>query len=108
VATRSNRSPENCTSDKNEENVVERLRRRSLEVRKLGFQLRTEYLDGEQPTWCMIGKQKTIFVDLSQTAAEQLRQLEEAFAEYGRTATSISGTTPPDNHRSEKTIRQAA
>ncbi|TWU36544.1 hypothetical protein Q31b_48250 [Novipirellula aureliae] len=86
-----------------EANVVERLRRLSSEVKKIGFQLRSEYLDGEQPTWCMIGKQKIIFVDLSQTAAEQLRQLEEALAEY-RQAIALS----PEKHNAEKKIRQAA
>ncbi|TWU40752.1 hypothetical protein [Novipirellula artificiosorum] len=80
-----------------EENVIERLKRRTNDARTLGFQVRTEYLDGEQATWCMIGKQKTIFMDLSQTAAEQLRQLDESLAEY---RSSLAA--------SEKRPRQAA
>ncbi|TWT82191.1 hypothetical protein CA13_36520 [Planctomycetes bacterium CA13] len=67
---------------KSEENVVERLKRRSAEAKKLGFHLRTELLDGEQATWCMIGMKKTIFIDLSQTAAEQLRTLDEILADF--------------------------
>tara|TARA_R110002073_G_scaffold46789_7_gene127454 strand:- start:8452 stop:8739 length:288 start_codon:yes stop_codon:yes gene_type:complete len=65
-----------------DENVVQRLRRRTQQARDLGFHVRTELLDGQEPSWCMIGKRKTIFIDLAQTAAEQLRQLEESMSEY--------------------------
>ena len=59
-------------------NVVARLRRRIDDARSLGFKVRLEPLDGEQATWCEIAGIPTLFVDLSQTAAEQLQQLNEA------------------------------
>lgn len=65
-----------------EENVVVRLRGRIAEARTLGFKVRMEALDGEQATWCEIAGVPTLFVDLSQTAAEQLQQLEETLASY--------------------------
>ena len=65
-----------------EENVVERLQRYIAECKKLGFDVRSECLDGGQPSWCVIGGRKTIFIDLSQTAAEQLRGLDEILWEY--------------------------
>ena len=43
----------------------------------MGFQVRMEVLEDQQPGWCQIGNSKLLFVDLSQTAAEQLAQLEE-------------------------------
>ena len=68
-----------------DENVVARLKRRMDEARLLGFKVRMEPLDGEQATWCEIGGVPTLFVDLSQTAAEQLHQVDEALASYGQT-----------------------
>ena len=65
-----------------EENVVVRLRGRIDDARTLGFKVRMEALDGEQATWCEIAGVPTLFVDLSQTAAEQLQQLEETLASY--------------------------
>jgi hypothetical protein len=67
-----------------EENVVARLKRRIDEARMLGFRVRMEPLDGEQATWCEIAGVPTLFVDLSQTAAEQLHQVDEALASYGQ------------------------
>ena len=63
-------------------NVVARLKRRIDDARSLGFKIRMEPLDGEQATWCEIGGVPTLFVDLSQTAAEQLQQLDEALTAY--------------------------
>lgn len=71
----------NMTMD---QNVVSRLKRRIDEARSLGFKVRMEPLDGEQATWCEIAGVPTLFVDLSQTAAEQLQQLEEALQAYCR------------------------
>ena len=62
------------------ENVLQRLQRRTEEARRLGFEVRAEYLDGPQATWCQLGSRRIIFIDLSQTAAEQLQQLNETLA----------------------------
>jgi hypothetical protein len=67
-----------------EENVVARLRGRLAEARGMGFKVRMEPLDGEQASWCEIAGVPTLFVDLSQTAAEQLQQIEETLLSYKR------------------------
>jgi hypothetical protein len=67
-----------------DQNVVARLKQRIDEARRMGFRVRMEPLDGEEATWCEIAGVPTLFVDLAQTAAEQLRQLDEALANYGR------------------------
>ena len=41
-----------------------------------------EVLDDEQASWCVISGVLTLFVDLSQTAAEQLQQVEETLNAY--------------------------
>lgn len=41
-----------------------------------------EVLEDEQASWCVIAGVLTLFVDLSQTAAEQLRQVEETLNGY--------------------------
>ena len=41
-----------------------------------------ELLDEEHASWCEIAGVPTLFVDLSQTAAEQLKQVEETLAGY--------------------------
>ena len=41
-----------------------------------------EVLDDEQASWCVISGVLTLFVDLSQTAAEQLQQVEETLNSY--------------------------
>lgn len=75
-----------------EENVVSRLKGRLAEARELGFRVRMEPLDGEQATWCEIAGVPTLFVDLSQTAAEQLQQLEETLSLYMRGRTDGDGS----------------
>lgn len=62
------------------QNVVERLRERIRDAKGMGIRIRSEWLDDQQATWCEIGGVKTIFIDLSQTATEQLEQLEESLA----------------------------
>ncbi len=64
------------------ENVVVRLKQRLRDARAIGFHVRMETLDGEQASWCEIGGVPTLFVDLSQTAAEQLQQVEETLAAH--------------------------
>jgi hypothetical protein len=64
------------------ENVVSRLRQRLKDARSLGFKVRMELLDDEHASWCEIAGVPTLFVDLSQTAAEQLQQVEETLAAY--------------------------
>ncbi len=65
-----------------DQNVVSRLRSRLDDARGLGFRVRMVALDGEQATWCVIGGVPTLFVDLSQTAAEQLQQVNESLKAY--------------------------
>ena len=64
-------------SDLAPDNVVSRLRQRLHDARSRGFKVRMEVLNDEQASWCVISGVLTLFVDLSQTAAEQLQQLEE-------------------------------
>lgn len=68
----------------NDPNVVTRLKRRIDDARALGFKVRMEPLDGEQATWCEIAGVPNLFIDLSQTAAEQLQQLDETLKAYCR------------------------
>ena len=68
------------------ENVVQRLRRRLREAQQMGFEVRREWLEDQQASWCEIGGKRTLFVDLSQTAAEQLRQIDESLAAYSASA----------------------
>ena len=72
------------------ENVVSRLKQRLSEARSLGFKVRMELLSDEHASWCEIAGVPTLFVDLSQTAAEQLQQVEETLATY------LAGQTEPD------------
>ncbi|MGI9473438.1 MAG: hypothetical protein ACR2NZ_17990 [Rubripirellula sp.] len=65
-----------------EENVVVRLKKRLRQARSAGFRVRMDVLDDEQASWCVIGGIPTLFVDLSQTASEQLQQVEETLAAY--------------------------
>jgi hypothetical protein len=62
------------------QNVIERLRQRIRDAKGMGIRIRSEWLDDQQATWCEIGGVKTIFIDLSQSATEQLEQLEESLA----------------------------
>jgi len=64
------------------DNVVSRLRQRLHDARATGFKVRMEVLDDEQASWCVISGVLTLFVDLSQTAAEQLQQVEETLHAY--------------------------
>jgi len=77
-----------------ENNVVERLRRRTDDARRLGFHVRCELLDFE-PTWCVIGEKPVIFLDLAQTASEQLQQLDEILAAATRAGQSQGGPSQP-------------
>lgn len=63
-------------------NVVERLKDQLRRARELGFNVRMETLADQQATWCVIAGVPTLFVDLSQTAAEQLKQVEETLEAY--------------------------
>ena len=64
------------------DNVVSRLRQRLHDARASGFKVRMEVLDDEQASWCVISGVLTLFVDLSQTASEQLQQVEETLSAY--------------------------
>ncbi|OUW81490.1 MAG: hypothetical protein CBD74_08265 [Saprospirales bacterium TMED214] len=64
------------------DHVVSRLRQRLRDARATGFKVRMEVLDDEQASWCVISGVLTLFVDLSQTASEQLQQVEETLSAY--------------------------
>ncbi|MDA8744942.1 hypothetical protein N9N28_09955 [Rubripirellula amarantea] len=68
--------------DHQQDNVVERLRKRLREVRQDGFDVRIERLEDGAAGWCQIGVKRMIFLDVSQTAREQLAQLDDAVANY--------------------------
>lgn len=71
-----------CPPGDAEENVVSRLKRRMEEARGRGFQVRTVLLDGADPSWCLIGQQRIILLELNQGAAEQLASLEEILRDF--------------------------
>ncbi len=63
-------------------NVVERLKQQLRRAEQLGMRVRQEVLSDQQATWCEIAGVPTLFVDHSQTAAEQLKQVEETLQSY--------------------------
>ena len=72
-------------------NVVQRLAERIAQAKRIGFQVRSELLDGAPATWCVLGSQKVIFLDLSHSASEQLLQLNEVLESY-RLETSLEAS----------------
>ena len=76
------------------ENVVSRLKQRLSDARSLGFKVRMELLDDEHASWCEIAGVPTLFVDVSQTAAEQLQQVEETLATYLDGQTALEAVSP--------------
>lgn len=66
------------------DNVVQRLKHQLGRAREMGFDVRMEMLPDQQATWCEIDGVRTLFVDLSQTAQEQLKQVEETLENYSR------------------------
>lgn len=81
----SSQESSNPPPDKSDPNIVERLRSRMGDARRLGFRVRSEWLDGQQASWCEIAGVRTLFVDLSQPAAEQLATLEDTLESYAVT-----------------------
>jgi len=63
-------------------NVLQRLQQSLRAARRAGFEIRSEWLDGETAGWCEFGGKRWIFVDLSLPVIEQIAQLEEALAHY--------------------------
>ena len=93
------------------DNVVSRLRQRLADAKSLGFKVRMELLDEEHASWCEIAGVRTLFVDLSQTAAEQLGEVEETLAAYldGKKAyESGSADATPTLQASAETSNRAA
>lgn len=86
-----------------DQNVVSRLKRRVDDARRLGFKVRMEPLDGQQATWCEIAGVPTLFIDLSQTAAEQLRQLNETLVAYGHHRGERSDAAANDRKKESQT-----
>ena len=70
-----NHSPD-CDTD----TIVQRLKKRIQQAKSLGFEIRNEWLDGLESTWCELGGVQILFLDLSKNAAEQLDQVNEAIA----------------------------
>ena len=69
-------------------NIVERLRKKTEYAWRQGFTIRFELLDGREATWCEIGGNKMIFVDIALTANEQLEQIERTIREFERSQMS--------------------
>ncbi len=67
-----------------ESNVVERLQNRIESARAMGFDVRREVLGDNVPTWCEVAGRKMMFLDISQTASEQLQHVEQLLGEYQR------------------------
>ncbi len=65
-----------------DDHIVLRLKAKFQQARALGFRVRLELLSDQQASWCILAGKPTLFVDLSQTAAEQLRGIDEALADY--------------------------
>lgn len=57
---------------------LDQLNQSLKKARKLGYQVRTEWLGGSAAGWCEIGGKKLLFVDLSLSVDEQLEQVELA------------------------------
>ncbi|MEM9585816.1 MAG: hypothetical protein AAGA03_00930 [Planctomycetota bacterium] len=64
------------------QNVIERLRQRTAQASRMGFEVRTEVLDGQTPNWCEVGGRRLLFLDLSLPAVEQLHHLNELLGDY--------------------------
>ncbi|MCC9644320.1 hypothetical protein LOC71_18740 [Rhodopirellula sp. JC740] len=60
-----------------DENVLDRLKRMTRIARQNGFEIRGEPLDGTGCTWCEIRGKRILFLDLTQTAAEQALAIAE-------------------------------
>lgn len=73
-----------------DDNIVVRLKKRLAHARKMGFKVRVEVLDDEQPGWCQVGSSRILFLNVAQTSAEQLAQLEETLQEYAQSVKSSS------------------
>lgn len=72
-------------NEESQPNVVQRLNQQIRTVKKLGFQVRSEVLGDQAATWCEVAGKKMLFLDVSQTAAEQLRQIEDLMSQYAET-----------------------
>ena len=60
--------------------IVKRLQHRIDVAKAMGFEVRNEWLDGPETTWCELRGVKILFLDLSQSATEQLEQVEQAIS----------------------------
>ena len=83
------------------ENVVQRLRRQISHVQSDGTVVRIEFLKGQQASWCELRGIRTIMLDASHTATEQLGQLEDILKE-------ISDSTDASDSAPESTMTRAA
>ncbi|TWU56852.1 hypothetical protein Poly51_27690 [Rubripirellula tenax] len=79
-----------------DDTVVARLRRRIRQAKSAGFQVRMEVLDDEQAGWCQVGRTRILFVNLSNTAAEQLAQVEETLRDFADSVSRAEAVEPVD------------
>ena len=62
--------------------VVARLGQAIQQAKAAGFDVRLEPLGDGQAGWCQVGRKRILFLDASETASEQLRQLQQLMTEY--------------------------
>ncbi|MEM1068804.1 MAG: hypothetical protein AAGI63_07905 [Planctomycetota bacterium] len=78
-------------------NVVERLKQQLKRAESMGLAIRMEMLGDQNATWCEIAGVPTLFVDVSQTAAEQLKQVEENLQAFA--AVTLVSRQAPNSKR---------
>ncbi|TWU63367.1 MULTISPECIES: hypothetical protein [Crateriforma] len=76
-----------------QDHVVSRLKWRIQDATQMGFHVRTEPLDGRGADWCQLGRRRILFLDMTQTAADQLEQLDQILAEFRSPTEEPNGDT---------------
>ncbi|MFT5522703.1 MAG: hypothetical protein ACI9G1_000934 [Pirellulaceae bacterium] len=84
--------------------TVELLEEACRVAKKLGYEIRQEYLDGSRGGACEFGGKKWIFIDLSLNAMEQLDQVTEAI----RDDPKLLEIRPPETLKMYLDLRRAA
>jgi hypothetical protein len=62
-------------------NIVDRLKIALHRAKQIGYAVRMEPLGGRGTTWCEINGRVYLFVDLSQSASEQLTDVESILSD---------------------------
>lgn len=60
--------------------AIDQLNAAIRRAKRLGFNVRSEWLGGSAMGWCEFGGRRVLFVDLSLSVHEQLEQVESAIA----------------------------